>query len=210
MKLPALPGMIAHRSADDLALFAGVMQSAGLDVGNVATVIEFESAGTWSPSVHNPGSAAVGLIQFMPDTAKGLGTSSAALEQMSFAEQLPWVAKYFARVGPSRLARLVDYYAAVFWPAAIGSADDFVIAKAGTAVYDANKGLDRDNNGEITTADLAVAMAQTRATAKGTVDVIPSHSTGLKSRGAGLAAGALILAVLGTAAALIIRKVRGG
>ena len=210
MKLPALPGMIAHRSAAELGLFAGVMQSAGLDVGNVATVIEFESAGTWSPSVKNPGSAAVGLIQFMPSTAERLGTSSAALQQMSFAEQLPFVAKYFARVGPARLSRLVDYYAAVFWPAAIGSADDYVIAQAGSTVYDANKGLDRDNNGQITTSDLAVAMNQTRATAKGTVDVIPSHSTGLSPRGAGLAVGALILTVLGTAAALIIRKVRGG
>jgi len=209
MKLPALPGMIAHRTAVEIALFAGVMQSAGLDAGNVATVIEFESARTWSPSVHNPGSAAVGLIQFMPDTAKALGTSSAALEQMSFVEQLPWVAKHFVRVGPARLVRLVDYYAAVFWPIAVGSADDFVIAKAGTPVYAANKGLDRDGNGQITMGDLDVAMAQVRASAKGTIDVIPSHSTGL-SRGAGLAVGALVLTVLGAAAALIIRKVRGG
>lgn len=209
MKLPALPGMIAHRTADEIALFAGVMQSAGLDVGNVATVIEFESARTWSPSVHNPGSAAVGLIQFMPDTAKGLGTSSAALEQMSFAEQLPWVAKYFARVGPARLTRLVDYYAAVFWPAAIGTADDFVIADVGGEVWTANKGLVR-NGGPITTGDLAAAMNGTRATAKGTIDVVPSHSTGLSPRGAGLAVGALILTVLGVAGAIIYRKVRGG
>jgi hypothetical protein len=202
--------MIAHRTAGDIALFAGVMQSAGLDAGNVATVIEFESARTWSPSVHNPGSAAVGLIQFMPDTAKALGTSSAALEQMSFAEQLPWVVKHFQRAGVARLTRMVDYYAAVFWPAAIGTADDFVIAKAGSTVYEANKGLDRDGNGEITTADLTVAMAQTRVTAKGTIDVIPSHSTGLSPRGAGLALGALILTALGVAGALIIRKVRGG
>jgi hypothetical protein len=202
--------MIAHRTADEIALFAGVMQSAGLDAGNVATVIEFESARTWSPSVRNPGSSAVGLIQFISETAKRLGTSTAALEQMSFAEQLPWVVKYFQGIGVARLVRLVDYYAAVFWPAAVGSADDFVIAKLGMPAYDSNKGLDHDGNGQITTGDLDVVMAQVRASAKGTIDVIPSHSTGLSPRGAGLALGALILTALGVAGALIIRKVRGG
>src|SRR5512144_2546397 len=134
--------MIKHRSLSDIAQFIASMLAAALDPVAVATVIEFESARTWSPSVKNPKSSAVGLIQFMPDTAKALGTSSAELAQMSFAQQLAFVVTHFRNVGIARLKRLVDYYAAVFWPAAVGTDDAHVIAKAGTAAYESNKALD--------------------------------------------------------------------
>ena len=42
-------------------------------------VMSFETGGTFDPAQKNmAGSGATGLIQFMPDTAKGLGTSTTA------------------------------------------------------------------------------------------------------------------------------------
>src|SRR5205085_3198990 len=52
----------------------------GTNPNFLMAVMSFESGGTFSPSIKNAaGSGAVGLIQFMPPTAKGLGTSTAAL-----------------------------------------------------------------------------------------------------------------------------------
>jgi hypothetical protein len=54
----------------------------------------FETGGSFSPAVPNKaGSGAVGLIQFMPSTAKGLGTSTEALKKMSAVQQLDFVKK---------------------------------------------------------------------------------------------------------------------
>src|SRR5690606_5614898 len=58
-------------------------------------VMSFESAQTFSPDVVNRLSGATGLIQFIPPTAQGLGTSTYALSQMSAIEQLDYVEKYF-------------------------------------------------------------------------------------------------------------------
>src|SRR3546814_19970917 len=46
-------------------------------------VMSFETGGSFSPAqANNAGSGATGLIQFMPNTAAGLGTSNAALGAM--------------------------------------------------------------------------------------------------------------------------------
>src|SRR5690606_37914734 len=46
------------------------------DPNDLMAIIAFESAETFSSSIKNAaGSGATGLIQFMPSTAKGLGTS---------------------------------------------------------------------------------------------------------------------------------------
>src|SRR3546814_21044933 len=59
-------------------------------------VMSFETGGSFSPAqANNAGSGATGLIQFMPNTAAGLGTSAAALAQMSPVEQLQYVEPYF-------------------------------------------------------------------------------------------------------------------
>ena len=53
-------------------------------------VMSLESMGTFRPSVANPDTHATGLIQFMPKTATGLGTS--------IGERVP-----MARLRPPRL-----------------------------------------------------------------------------------------------------------
>jgi hypothetical protein len=118
----------------------------------------FESAETFSPSIKNAaGSGAVGLIQFMPSTAKALGTTIEALEKMTAVDQLNYVRKYFApRHG--RLHSIEDVYMAILYPAAIGKPSDNTLFESGTKVYKQNKGLDANNDGKITIQEAAAAV----------------------------------------------------
>lgn len=93
-------------------------------VDELANIIENESG--WEPGAVNAMSGATGLIQFMPQTAKNLGTTVAALRTMSRGEQAPFVAKYFAAF--HGIDKPGDLYTATFFPAAVGQPDDYVIA----------------------------------------------------------------------------------
>ena len=117
------------------------------------------------PSAVNKQSGATGLIQFMPDTARSLGTSVEALRTMSAVEQLDYVYKYFKMVGVKPGMDLGDLYMAVFMPKFVGYPDDFVLGKQGGGkvpgtnlssdlVYKQNKGLDKNKDGTITVADV--------------------------------------------------------
>jgi len=69
---------------------------------------------------------AVGLIQFLPSTAEGLGTTTAALKNMPVLEQLDYVRKYFiGRKGQYKNA--YDLYMQTFFPLALGKPADFII-----------------------------------------------------------------------------------
>jgi len=118
----------------------------------------FESAETFSPSIKNAaGSGAVGLIQFMPSTAKALGTTVDALEKMTAEDQLEYVRKYFAPKH-GKLHSIEDVYMAILYPAAIGKPSDDTLFKAGTTVYKQNKGLDANSDGKITIHEAASAV----------------------------------------------------
>ena len=112
----------------------------------------FETGETFSPSIENAaGSGAVGLIQFMPSTAKSLGSSSEELKQMSAVQQLTFVEKYFAPF-KNRLKGLDDVYMAIFMPSAVGKSNDTVLIDkdTGPTAYRQNKGLDTNSDGKIT------------------------------------------------------------
>jgi hypothetical protein len=98
----------------------------------------------------NPHGGATGLIQFMPATAKGLGTSTAALKNMSATEQLDYVEKYYAPF-KGQLHSATDLYTATFYPAALGKPDDYVIGgnSAGLIARE-NPIFDIDGDGVIT------------------------------------------------------------
>lgn len=117
------------------------------------------------PAAVNKQSGATGLIQFMPDTARSLGTSVEALRGMSAVEQLDYVYKYFKMVGVRPGMDLGDLYMAVFMPKFVGYPDDFVLGQQGGGkvpgtnlssdlVYKQNKGLDKNKDGSITIADV--------------------------------------------------------
>ncbi len=135
-----------------------VAKNIGTDPDNLMAVMNFESG--FSSSVRNGSSGATGLIQFMPATARGLGTSTAELAQMSPTQQLEYVAKYFSG---GKYARLEDLYTKVFYPAAKGKALDTVVFSSGQSGYSQNKGIDTkygNGDGQITVAEIAAPVTQ--------------------------------------------------
>lgn len=76
-----------------------VALSLGADPEHLGDVIKFESGGTWTSNVRNPSSGATGLIQFMPSTARRMGTTVEALAAMTPEAQLRGpVREYMRRV----------------------------------------------------------------------------------------------------------------
>lgn len=123
----------------------------------------WESGESFSPSVKNmAGSGATGLIQFMPATAKGLGTTTDKLAQMTAEDQLNYVYKYFAPY-KGRLNNLADVYMAILWPAAVGKplAAALWSKQARPTTYRQNAGLDTNKDGVITKAE-AVQKVQAK------------------------------------------------
>ena len=101
----------------------------GIDPNWLMAIMYWESARSFSPSIQNS-IGATGLIQFIPSTARGLGTTTTALKNMSAVDQLDYVEKYF-NVYKGKLNSYVDTYFAVFFPLAIGKPDDWVIQGGG-------------------------------------------------------------------------------
>lgn len=130
-----------------------IAKSLRLDPNWLMAVMAFETGRTFSPSVKNPGSSATGLIQFVSNTAIGLGTTIAKLSRMTDIQQLDYVEKYFAQYN-KRIAGLGDAYMAVLWPKAIGRPDSYVMWERDSgpyqAQYRANNKLDINNDGRIT------------------------------------------------------------
>lgn len=127
-------------------------------VSQLMACMGFESGGTFSANVKNAaGSGAVGLIQFMPKTAIGLGTTTDKLSKMTPEDQLNYVYKYF-RPYKGRLKNLGDIYMAILWPGAIGKPDTHVLwdKESRPTTYLQNRGLDVNKDGLITRGECLV------------------------------------------------------
>ena len=125
----------------------------GCDPSALMSCIAFETGQTFSPSIRNAQSGATGLIQFMPKTAIGLGTTTSELARMTAVEQMAYVVKYFKQpylAKKGSLATLEDLYMAILWPDAIGRPLDYVLFAEGSNAYLQNKGLDVDKDGRTT------------------------------------------------------------
>jgi hypothetical protein len=101
----------------------------------------FETAHTLDSHIQNS-IGATGLIQFMPSTARYLGTTVEALKAMSNVEQMEWVKKDLARF-KGKYIDFVDLYCGIFWPAAVGKPDSYritpeIVAKQ-NPIFDINK-----------------------------------------------------------------------
>ena len=136
----------------------------GIGADELMAVMAFESGETFSPSIPNSaGSGAVGLIQFMPTTATGLGTSTEELKKLTAEKQLDYVEKYFAPY-KNKLSTLEDIYMVVLYPAAVGKPNDYVLFDKSSdkawikKAYTQNKGLDSDKDGKITKAEAAAMV----------------------------------------------------
>lgn len=132
----------------------------GIVADHLMAAMAFETGETFSPSVRNKQSGAVGLIQFMATTAQSLGTTSDALAAMTAEAQLEYVYKYF-KPYRGRLANLGDVYMAILWPRGIGLADDAAIFVRDSEKpidrkrYEQNKGLDGNKDGRVTRHEAA-------------------------------------------------------
>lgn len=121
---------------------------------------------------------AVGLIQFMPETLKGLGVPENEIDnfgEKSAIDQLDYVKKYIK--GQMNFAKrsfksATEYYHANLFPLTltrwkgqdpIENADVIVVSKTSNDrrernAYINNKGLDTNNDGKITVSDLTTVM----------------------------------------------------
>ncbi len=178
MKMLDIAGLRQNTSSGFRSALAEMALGLGLDPSFIAACMAIETGRTYSPSIRNPFTGATGLIQFMPSTARAMGTTVEALANMSATAQLEYVKRFFRpHVGRIRSNVPGDYYLAVFYPAYVGRDPGTVIFSSGDAGYVQNIGLDRDGNGLITVGDVTgtvngvVADAQTRPPIDVTVGV---------------------------------------
>jgi len=163
---------IERLSTAELKALVSTAKMLNINPDWLATVISFESAGSFSPSKLNAaGSGAFGLIQFMPWVARNiLGTATDAQaaaigKAMSFTEQLQrMVIPYFKG---RTMRSLEDVYLQVFYPAAAGKPDDWVVAREGSAVYRQNAGFDKAKKGWITRRDITSTIRAVADAANG-------------------------------------------
>lgn len=137
-----------------------IADTLGCDPNHLMACMHWESGGTFSPSIKNAaGSGATGLIQFMPRTAKGMGTTTAALAKLSAEDQLRWVYEYFKPYA-GRLNNLGDLYMAILWPKAVGKPDHYVLwdRKKMPTTFRQNSGLDVNKDGLVTRAECLVKV----------------------------------------------------
>jgi hypothetical protein len=170
-------------SVEDWRVLTECAQSLGIEPDWLATIISFETGGSFSPAQPNmwalknaqkknvPYQGAMGLLQFMPDTAERMGTSTDALREMTFSEQMVFVYRYLETYA-HRIDSLEDCYLAVFYPAALGQPDSFPVGQADgsrwqRAVYEQNKGLDVNHDGTIRKREITATIRAVRDAANG-------------------------------------------
>lgn len=167
-----LPGVVgkplawgAKVSAEFRDKVRAISSRLGCAPDDLMSCMAWESGRSFSPSKKNmAGSGATGLIQFMPATAKALGTSTAALAALTAVQQLDWVEKYFQPY-KGKLNTLADLYMAILWPAAVGKPMEHVLWNQATrpTTYRQNAGLDINHDGAITKAECAAKLYAMKA-----------------------------------------------
>lgn len=137
----------------------------------------------------NKQTGASGLIQFMPATAKALGTTVEAIRKMTATQQLEWVLKYFAPYA-GRLNSYFDVYLVVFFPAAIGKGDAWVMQTSRLSpevIAKQNPAININKDGKITVAEFKQYL----------VNTVPKSLRELIFSPAAAAGGATLLLLLG-------------
>lgn len=108
-----------------------------------------------NPAAVNQKSGATGLIQFMPATAKALGTSTYELKSMSSLNQLDYVYKYFKPYS-GKIDNIQDCYLCIFFPAALNKPDSYIFHTdklSAKTIAAQNPGFDINKDGQITKAE---------------------------------------------------------
>ncbi|HVJ19390.1 MAG TPA: transglycosylase SLT domain-containing protein [Polyangiaceae bacterium] len=161
-------------------LSAGLLEL-GVDPNAVLAVLKHESnfkpdAANWQTSDGKRHLVAAGLLQWIGETARRYGTTMEKILQMSSAEQVPLILRYWqdmAKTFPSRKGRWTPEQAlrATFYPASVGKDGGYVIgdknaqptdeseaakkkARKSRLIYQQNAGLDRNKDDKVTASDV--------------------------------------------------------
>jgi hypothetical protein len=157
-------GTLSAIASQELLLgIAAAAAEIGVKWDDLAAVMMFETAGTMSASVQNPVSKATGLIQITYDEARKLGFTLDKCAKMSEVEQLQKVVVPYLKPKKPKYGSVEDLYLCIFFPAARGHSDDFIIgARDSTAfdgkVYAQNKGFDKDNDGFVRVGEVLTTI----------------------------------------------------
>jgi hypothetical protein len=126
----------------------------GIDPNWLMFVMWFETGHTLNSHIQNS-IHATGLIQFMPATAKGLGTTVEELKAMSNVRQLDFVQMHLSPF-KGKFRDFVDLYCAIFWPASVGKDDSYRITSDMVAVQNPIFDLNKDK--DIEKAEIRAAL----------------------------------------------------
>lgn len=149
--LASLPGLHKQSPEFHSALLSAANRM-GCDPNHLSTILCFESAGTFSPTIRHPVSGATGILQWMPTAADYCGTTIEELLEMTNVEQLFYVEAFFhAYVGRKELT-LDSMYVLVLAGRWVESPET-VLFRKGTPQYTQNSHFDRTKKGYITAAD---------------------------------------------------------
>lgn len=131
-----------------------IANTLGCDPSHLMAAMAFETGERFTPDVRNKKSKATGLIQFMPRTAKSLGTSIGLLAKMTAVEQLSYVEKYL-RPYKGRMTSLSDVYMTILYPVAVGKAEAHVLFRYPSKRFRQNSGLDTNHDKQVTKGEAA-------------------------------------------------------
>ncbi len=136
-----------------------VANELSIDPDYIMACIALETGTEFNTSTKNPKSSATGLIQFMSNTAKDLGTTTTKLSRMTHVEQMDYVKKYFEMQAanfkhPTNEWSLGDVYLSIFTPSAMLIKDTDTVYAKGQKAYSVNLFHDRNKDGKITKAEI--------------------------------------------------------
>jgi hypothetical protein len=116
---------------DDLSALMDLTSKYGIPFEWMVNLINFESGRTFNPAIQNS-IGATGLIQILPSTARGLGTTTDELKNMSFQQYLKYLDKYIYNMLRKKLTpngkipknfTQGDLFMTIFYPVAVGNPD---------------------------------------------------------------------------------------
>src|ERR1035437_59670 len=165
---------VQRNKAEDLSVFEQTMNSICTELGihpNSLMLVMWSESRLNSQAVNKqPGDSndpqvrsakrAVGLIQFMPNVAVALGTTTQKLYAMSSIDQLHYVYAYF-KPWTGKLHSYFDLYFVTFFPLALGKPDDYVLETAklsAATIAKENPFFDANKDGKLTVAEIKQRM----------------------------------------------------
>jgi hypothetical protein len=147
--------LIQQNRATFIAKVISVAAFLGVQPEWLMFLMWFETGHTLDSTARNKVSGATGLIQFMPSTARFLGTTCEQLAVMSNVRQMDYVKKHLG-LFKDRYKDWLDLYCGIFWPAAVGKPDTYRITPA--IVAKQNPLFDIDKDGDIEKAEIRAAL----------------------------------------------------